>query len=57
VAEMLSEIVGFAVVLPRDDGHTELDGLFVEPKLWRRGVGRGLIEEVRAFASADGAMS
>ena len=57
VAEMLGEIVGFAVVLPRDDGHAELDALFVEPKVWRRGVGRGLIEEARAFASADGAMS
>jgi hypothetical protein len=35
VAEMLGEIVGFAVVLPRDDGHAELDALFVEPKVWR----------------------
>jgi N-acetylglutamate synthase-like GNAT family acetyltransferase len=57
VAEMLGEIVGFAVVLPRDDGHAELDALFVEPKVWRRGIGRRLIEEARAFACADGATS
>src|SRR5271166_3070750 len=35
----------------------ELDGLFVEPKVWRRGIGRGLLEEAQAFASADGAMT
>src|SRR5271165_2134342 len=45
VAEMPGEVVGFAAVLPRDDGHAELDGLFVEPKVWRRGIGRGLLEE------------
>jgi GNAT superfamily N-acetyltransferase len=44
VAEMLGEIVGFAVVLPRDDGHAELDALFVEPKVWRRGIGRRLMK-------------
>ena len=36
--------VGFASVLPRPDGHAELDALFVEPTLWRSGIGRMLVE-------------
>jgi GNAT superfamily N-acetyltransferase len=55
VAQMRDEIVGFAVVLPRDDGHAELDGLFVEPNVWRRGIGRGLIERAQALGSTKGA--
>ena len=34
VAEMDGKVAGFAAVV---DG--ELDGLFVEPELWRRGIG------------------
>ena len=37
-------IVGFAAVLPRTDGNAELDALFVEPTLWKRGVGRLLVD-------------
>ena len=37
VAEKLGETVGFAVILPRADGNAELDGLFVEPSVWRHG--------------------
>jgi GNAT superfamily N-acetyltransferase len=37
-------IVGFASVLMRPDGNAELDGLFVEPTLWKHGVGRLLVE-------------
>jgi len=44
VAEKDGAIVGFCVVLPRDDGDAELDGLFVEPGLWRGGIGRALVE-------------
>src|SRR5574339_278922 len=36
--------VGFASVLPRPAGHAELDALFVEPTLWRSGIGRMLVE-------------
>lgn len=44
--------VGFSVLLPRDDGDLELDGLFVEPSAWRSGVGRGLIEHAIGEAKA-----
>ncbi|MFZ2103612.1 MAG: GNAT family N-acetyltransferase [Oricola sp.] len=43
VAEAGGTMLGFAAVLPRDDGCTELDGLFVEPELWRGGTGRLLV--------------
>ncbi len=44
VAERDGRTVGFAAVLPRADGDAELDALFVEPALWRGGIGRALIE-------------
>lgn len=44
VAQRDSVIVGFAAVLPRPDGDAELDALFVEPSLWKGGVGRSLVE-------------
>ena len=44
VAEQDGAIVGFAAVLARPDGNTELDALFVEPSLWKRGVGRLLVD-------------
>jgi GNAT superfamily N-acetyltransferase len=43
VAEVDGETAGFAVVLIEDD-HAELDGLFVQPQYWRRGIGAALIE-------------
>lgn len=46
--------IGFSVVIPMDDHH-ELDGLFVEPALMHRGVGRALVEDVVARAAASGA--
>lgn len=42
IAERNGVVAGFSVVLPRPDGEAELDGLFVEPDLWRGGVGRVL---------------
>lgn len=44
VAEDDGAIAGFAAVLARDDDELDLDGLFVEPHLWRRGVGRALVD-------------
>ena len=44
VAQREGVIVGFAAVLTRPDGNAELDALFVEPTLWKRGVGRLLVE-------------
>ena len=43
VAELDDRILGFAVVLIDDDG-AELDGLFVEPECWRKGIGAALVD-------------
>ena len=55
VAEAEGRVLGFSVVLPREDGDAELDGLFVEPQGWGHGVGRGLVEHAAAQARAAGA--
>ena len=55
VAENVGELLGFAVVLRRDDGDAELDGLFVEPEQWRNGIGRALLEHAERIAAKDGA--
>ena len=39
VAELEGEVAGFAAVVGGD-----LDGLFVEPELWGRGIGRALAD-------------
>ncbi len=54
VAERDDGIVGFAAVLPRADGETELDGLFVAPDIWRHGIGRTLLDRCVAYALASG---
>jgi GNAT superfamily N-acetyltransferase len=46
--------VGFSVVIPTDDAVHELDGLFVEPDRLRSGIGRALVEDAVARASALG---
>jgi GNAT superfamily N-acetyltransferase len=43
VAELGDRMAGFAAVLI-DEDVAELDGLFVEPELWRQGVGAALID-------------
>jgi GNAT superfamily N-acetyltransferase len=55
VAENAGQLLGFAVVLRRDDGDAELDGLFVDPVQWRRGIGRALVEHAERLAKAEGA--
>jgi GNAT superfamily N-acetyltransferase len=55
VAEDGPFVVGFAVVLPRRDRAAELDGLFVDPGWWRRGIGRALIGEAERLAAGLGA--
>lgn len=55
VAEQGGETIGFAIVLPREDGQAELDGLFVEPECWNRGAGRALVEAAGRLAQAWGA--
>ena len=50
VAERDRVVVGFAAVVPRPDGGAELDALFVEPHLWKHGIGRRLVEHVAEVA-------
>ena len=47
--------LGFSVVLPVEDGSCELDDLFVEPDAMGLGIGRRLVEDVVARATAAGA--
>jgi GNAT superfamily N-acetyltransferase len=54
VAERDGELLGFSVVLRRDDGDAELDGLFVEPAQWRQGICRMLVEQAEQIAARDG---
>ena len=49
VAEQAGCLAGFAVLI---DG--ELDGLFVEPQLWGRGIGRALVAEAVQEARRKG---
>ena len=55
LAERDGAIVGFAAVVPREDGGAELDALFVEPAEWRRGIGRLLVNHCAQIARARGA--
>ena len=50
VAERDGVISGFAAVVTRPDGGAELDALFVEPHLWKQGIGRLLVEHVADMA-------
>lgn len=49
VAELDGRVAGFAAVVGG-----ELDGLFVEPELWRRGIGRVLADEATHVARMKG---
>jgi len=55
VAERDGVVAGFAAVLPRPDGGAELDALFVEPHLWKCGIGRRLVDHVADVARARSA--
>lgn len=57
VAEFSGSLVGFAAILPRKDGNSDLDALFVEPTVWRQGIGRALVEHCVSAARAIGAKS
>lgn len=50
VVEIDGQVAGFAVVLPVGEGEAQLDGLFVEPALQRKGVGALLVETAVDFA-------
>lgn len=54
VLEQDGNIAGFAAILPRDDGDTELDALFVDPSFQRAGLGRKLIDHCAERARSMG---
>ena len=54
VLEQDGAIVGFSAILRRADGDTELDALFVEPDIQRRGFGRRLLEHCAEVARSTG---
>jgi GNAT superfamily N-acetyltransferase len=54
VAEWNGVIAGFAAVLPRLDGNSELEALFVDPDLRRLGIGRRLLEHSAQVARTQG---
>jgi GNAT superfamily N-acetyltransferase len=54
VLEQDGAIVGFSAILRRADGDTELDALFVEPDIQRRGIGRRLLEHCAEVARTTG---
>lgn len=49
VAEIGGSIAGFAAVVGG-----ELDGLFVEPDLWRKGIGKALVDAATLLARRRG---
>ena len=49
VAEVGDSIAGFAAVIGG-----ELDGLFVEPELWRKGIGKALVNAATLLARRRG---
>lgn len=55
VAETSAGIAGFCVIVGLGPGEVELDGLFVEPALWRSGIGSALLRHAAATARASGA--
>jgi GNAT superfamily N-acetyltransferase len=57
VAEAEGSVLGFAAILPRQDGDSELDALFVEPRAWRQGIGRVLVDHCCNAARSAGAAS
>ncbi|MGH2927953.1 MAG: GNAT family N-acetyltransferase [Solirubrobacteraceae bacterium] len=57
LAEDAGRILGFATVLAGPGAEAELEDLFVEPELWRRGVGRRLLHEAERRARMLGASS
>ncbi len=46
VAMVQQRVAGFSVVTPVRDTSCELDGLFVEPDLMGKGIGRALVDDV-----------
>ena len=54
VSEWEGTIVGFAAIERKEDGNSELDAMFVEPRMQRRGIGRALVEHCVEVAQKQG---
>jgi GNAT superfamily N-acetyltransferase len=57
VAETALETVGFAVILFPAAQIAEVDGLFVKPDHWGRGIGRALMADAVAIARGEDALA
>ena len=57
VAETAGGISGFCVIVPLNRHQAELDGLFVEPGSWGRGLGSALVAKAVDIARMRGADS
>jgi GNAT superfamily N-acetyltransferase len=53
VAEIAGVPIGFSVILSPIGGISELDGLFVEPACWRRGIGTALMRDAMNLARTE----
>jgi GNAT superfamily N-acetyltransferase len=54
VLEEDGAVVGFSAIQSREDGDMELDALFVEPGIQRRGIGKRLVEHCAEIARSKG---
>lgn len=52
VAEIGTRIVGFATIIAHDGNDAELEGIFVEPEMWRQGIGTALVHAIEREAIA-----
>lgn len=55
VAQIGDELVGFASIMTHEGNDAELEGLFVDPPFWRRGIATRLVEAIEREAAAWGA--
>ena len=55
VAEAGDRIVGFATIIAHEGNDAELEGLFVEPADWRKGIATQLVHAIVREAAAWGA--
>ena len=54
VLEQNGALAGFCAIVPREDGDTELEALFVEPGIQRQGIGKRLVEHCAGIARSKG---
>jgi GNAT superfamily N-acetyltransferase len=55
VAEIGDRVVGFATIVTHEGDDAELEGLFVEPSEWRKGIATALVHQIEREAAAWGA--